>query len=335
MDFARRMNLARPRWGWIAAPFGRAKGMTPMKGCPSAVTHRLPLGTLVPRPVTHGIALSSLVVCACWFPQDRGQRLEQRVDRIEKEEPVQLEQDRAATQEAAKRVDAKLAEVQKALDELEATTQQAEREKASRRDKLAEEVAGLHTLLDQHGRRLEAIEKTLAELRSAAGSRVAEGGAGTKPHPKGRTAPERPRKEVAAAGEPPAAHDTTGVLALAREQESKGQIGVARELYQEYVAKFPNEPAAAEAHFRLGELAFGERRYQEAIVEFGTVAKNFPSSDRAPAALLRTADSMIQLGMKTEAASVLSEIPKRYPNTAAAARARQRLPELTGTGANR
>ena len=119
-----------------------------------------------------------------------------------------------------------------------------------------------------------------------------------------------------------------GVLALAREHESKGDKAVARAIYQEYVAKFPTDPSSARAHFRLGELAFAERQYRDAISEYGRVAKEFPRSDEAPEALLRTAESMLQLNLGEDAKAVLAEVPRRYPATPAAQRARERLAEL-------
>jgi TolA-binding protein len=59
------------------------------------------------------------------------------------------------------------------------------------------------------------------------------------------------------------------------------------------------------------------------------VAKEFPSSPRAPDALLRTADSLSAMKLDDDAMSVLSEIPKRYPSTPAASRATERLAELS------
>jgi tol-pal system protein YbgF len=277
--------------------------------------------TQVRRAGPSAIALA-LLLCACWFPQDRGQRLEQRVERIEGEGSVrQLDEDRTATQERARKVDTQIAALQKKLDALDATSHQPAAAPAAGRDELAAEIGRLRASLDQQGRRLDAIEKTLAQARSGGSRRVAERRAASAP-PAVKT------------GQPPVATgEPTGVLAMAREQEGKGQKAVARDLYLGYVQKFPTDPDAAEAHFRLGELAFGDRKYQEAIAEFGTVAKNFPKSERAPAALLRTADAMLALDLKDDAVSVLSEIPKRYPSSPAASRARTRLAELSGSSA--
>jgi len=311
-----------------------------MSSQPAAAPGGAYLRRTAPPPGHPAIAFA-LLLCACWFPQDRGQRLEKRVERIEEEGPTrQLDQERAATEERARKVDVKIAEIQKKLDALETGSHGAEPGGVARRDELAAELGRLRATLDQQGRRLDTIEKALAQARSGADNRAAErktdnraaerktsSGRATEHRPAG--APDVPRTRAP----PEAPREKTGFLAFAREQEDKGEKAVARDLYQEYVQKFPDDPQAADAHFRLGELAFRDRRYQDAIASFGKVAKDFPASERAPAALLRTAEAMLALDLKDDAISLLTEIPKRYPATPAAKRARQHLAELSGSSA--
>ncbi|HSD21221.1 MAG TPA: tol-pal system protein YbgF, partial [Anaeromyxobacter sp.] len=252
-------------------------------------------------------------------------RLEQRVERIEGESPAaQLDAERSAVREQSRRVDGMLGEVDKRLKELE-TSGKARAEPSARQGELAEELKRLRGMLEQQGQRLDAqgqrldgMEKALAQARRSAGERVAE------PRP---VAPKAPSPREA----PPMSQDKAGYLAFSREQELKGEKTVARELYEQYVKEFPSDPTTAEAHFRLGELAYGERRYNDAILSFGKVAAEFPRSARAPDALVRTAESMLQLNMKDEAVAVLSEVPQRYPGTSAAERAKKHLADLPGT----
>jgi tol-pal system protein YbgF len=275
------------------------------------------------RPRGGAVALA-LLLGACWFPKERGDRLEQRVERIEGESPTaQLDAERSAIREQSRRVDGMLAEVDKRLKELEAAGK-ARPEPSARQGELAEELKRMRGMLEQQGQRLDAqgqrlaaMEKALAQSRRSAGERVAE------PRPV-VPVPKAPSPREA----PPMSQDKAGYLAFSREQELKGEKAVARELYEQYVKEFPSDPTAAEAHFRLGELAYGERRYRDAIRSFGKVAAEFPRSDRAPDALLRTAESMLRLDMKDDAVAVLSEVPQRYPGTSAAERAKKHLAEL-------
>ncbi len=293
-------------------------------------------GVLLSRAAVTG-ALALLVGACSWYPAERGQRLEGRVDRIEEGGPsASGAAPNAASREQVARVDAAVGDLRKRLDALEA----APRAKAGPpegQQELAGEVARLRASLDQQTKRIDEMERTLARARepAAGGEKVAAAPPQRRaPEKAVRRAPPQPAPSAPPAEPPPslsgtgAGQEGSGALALAREQERRGQKGVARELYQQYVTQFPTDPASAEAHYRLGDRAYGDRRYKDAISEFGKVAENFPRSEQAPEALVRTADSMIALGMRDDAALLLAEVPKRYPGTPAAARAKQRLAQL-------
>jgi len=271
-----------------------------------------------------GMVALAVLLGACWYPKERGARLEQRVERIEGEGPaVQAGADTEALREQARRVDATLAQVNTKLEALDRAAR-AGAPPPEGQAELVKELKQLRATLEQHGQRLDAVERSLAQGQRSGAARVAESRS---------SAPKTSSKPSAAVpvpvpipGPAPSANETD-VLALARAQEQQGNKTVARELYEQYVTQFPNDPASADAHFRLGELAFGERRYRDAVLEFGKVAREFPRSGKAPDALVRTAEAMLQLDMREEAMTVLSEVPQRYPGTPAAARARTLLAE--------
>jgi tol-pal system protein YbgF len=277
----------------------------------------------------------ALLAGGCWYPKERGESLEQRVERVEGGAPSGGGGDQAAAERRAQQVDARIAELQKKVDALAsaraAPAGAAPDEAATReeREKLAAELGRQRAQLDASARRLDGIEKTLAQLQARPPERAPERRAAARtPEPRPRTDPAPAPAAAPQARAPEPSQDKEGFLAFARQQEARGQAGVARDLYEQYVATFPADPSAAEAHFRLGELAYRERRYQDAIGSYGHIARSFPQSARAPDALLGTAESMLRLDLKDEATTVLSEIPSRYPSSAAATRARQRLAEL-------
>lgn len=301
-----------------------------MHGEGAAVSLRVPASASAGRGAAIALAL---LASACWYPKERGDRLEQRVDQIEGARPANRNEDAAALRAELKRVEASLADVQTKLQDLEASRKPGG-EPSPRQAELTAELGRLRASVEQYGRRLDAVERSVAQSSRSSGERVATGRAaqekaprrGPPPSPTPTPAPQARAPAQAGTGTSAAAVDV-GALALAREQEQKGQKAVARELYQQYATENPTDPASAEAHFRLGELAFGDKKYNDAILEYGKVAREFPRSDRAPDALLRTADSMAALGMKDDAATVLAEIPQRYPGSPAAARAKKRLSE--------
>lgn len=267
---------------------------------------------------------AALLLSACWVPVERGRQMEQRITRLEGESQIsakQLDEQRLAVRERVAQVDAKIAEVQKKIDELNRTAHRTGADLAVNQDKLTEEVARLRGVLEEQAHKLDALDKALAQQKSDTDERFAAlKGSGALDELEARK-----RLETI-----PRPADKAAFFDLARQQEGQGDKAVARALYQEFVKKWPTDPRAADAHFRLGELWFGDRRYRDAILEYGKVAQDFPRSDKAPDALLRTAESMLEIDLKDDAKAILADIPKRYPGTSAAARAKARLAELTG-----
>lgn len=250
--------------------------------------------------------------------------MEARIQRLEGEADLsakQLDEQRAAVRERITAVDAKIAEVQQKLDELNATAHRTGADLAVNQDRLVEDVARLRGQLEEEGHRLEGLEKSVGDLKTSTDGRFAAlKGAGALAEWDAKQKAEQLRRPA----------DKTEFLALAQRQESAGERAVARELYEEFVKKWPSDPRTADAYFRIGELWFGDKRYREAILAYGKVAQDFPRSDKAPDALYRTGESMLALNNKSDARSLFEEVQKRYPGTTAARRAKARVQDLSG-----
>ncbi len=264
-----------------------------------------------------------LALAGCWVPVERGRHMEARISRLEGESELsarQLDEQRAAVRERIAAVDVKLVEVTKKIEELNTTAHRTGADLAVNQDRLTEEVAQLRGQLEEATHRLEGMDRTVAQTKTDSDARFAalKGSGALEEYESGRKAEALQRPS-----------DKGAFLALAQDQESKGERGVARRLYEEFAKKWPSDPRAADAHFRLGELWYGDHRYREAILEYGKVAQDFPRSDKAPDAMLRTGESMLALDLRDDARSILEEVGKRYPRSTAATRARARLAELT------
>jgi TolA-binding protein len=262
-----------------------------------------------------GWLLAAALAGGCWYPKERGQALEQRVERLD---PVEV----------------RVAALQRRVDALAAEPGPAPPDGA-RAEALAAELTALRSSLAELARRVDAVEHGLAERAPAAQSAAPvaavapprPGRAAQAPAPRRRATPVSRAPAAGAALEEPhpapdvGSHRGDDPLSVARDHEARGDLEVAKALYQEIAARMAGEPAAAEAGFRLGELAAQEGRPREAAVLFGKVARDYPRSPRAPDALLRTAESMRAAGLAEESATVLGEVRRRYPGTPAAARA--------------
>jgi outer membrane protein assembly factor BamD len=98
-------------------------------------------------------------------------------------------------------------------------------------------------------------------------------------------------------------------------------------IYQELAGRFPDSDAAARArlHVRRLENQFAEKTYKtgmfylrrkafdSAIIYFKDVIANYPTTDRAPAALLRLVDSYRAIGYKQELQETCDHLRRFYP----------------------
>ena len=244
----------------------------------------------------------------------RGRQMEARIQRLEGESDVAARKIDEQREVIRQRVSA----VDKKIDELNTAAHRSGADLAVNQDKLQDENRRLSGAVEELTHRLEEAEKGLAQQKSETDGRFAalKGSGALQEY--------EAREKARQLGRPTSKSE---FLALAREQEAKGERAVAREIYEEYVKKWPSDARSADAHFRLGELWFGDRRYREAILEYGKVAQDFPRSDKAPDALLRTGESMLALDLRDDARKLFEEVGSRYPNSTAAQRAKARLAE--------
>jgi tol-pal system protein YbgF len=270
------------------------------------------------------LAAALLLVGAsgCWVSTDQGRQMEARLHRLEGEAALsakQIDEQKAAVRERIAVVDQKIAEVQKKLNELNATAHRTGADLAVNQDKLVEDVSRLRGQLEEEAHRLELLDKSLGDLKTSTDARFAalKGAGALQEYEAGRKADQLKRPT-----------DKNEFFALAQEQENTGDTAVARVLYEEFVKKWPSDPRSADAHFRLGEMWFGGKRYREAVLEYGKVARDFPRSDKAPDALFRAGESMLALKMPADARGLFEEVQQRYPGTTAARRAKARLAEM-------
>lgn len=110
----------------------------------------------------------------------------------------------------------------------------------------------------------------------------------------------------------------TILFGKARLAEREGKSAEASELFEQ-LARLPDHPAADDARFAVGVLAFQDRRYPEAITNFQKLAEDFPASPLLPSASLNHGLCLLQLEQFDAASSLLAEAASRYPTDGQAA----------------
>jgi tol-pal system protein YbgF len=265
--------------------------------------------------------LALLALSGC-VSLEKGRQMEARLQKLEVQNVEQqrgLEEERAALRERVAKVDAKIAEVQQKIDELNRAARRSGADLGVSLQRLQEDFQKERGELEVEQHRLNEIEKGLATLRTDTDGRFAAlKGAGALDS-------FEARQKAATLQRP---DDKAAFFALAKKEDEGGDRGVARELYEEYVRKWPKDARAAEAGLRAGELLYDQKRYREALLAFGKVAEEFPKSDRAPVAMLAAADTMLKLEMREDAKAVLAQLIERYPKSDAAKGAKERLASL-------
>jgi tol-pal system protein YbgF len=263
-----------------------------------------------------------LALSACWVPVDKGRQMDERIARLEADQAAtlkQLEEQRAVIRDRIARVDQKLVE-------LDAASHRTGADVVASQDRLQETVTQLKGQLEEQQHRLQQSDQAVTQLRSDTEARfVALKGAGALDEFEARKKAEALRRPT----------DKAAFFALAQQQEQAGERAVAKQLYEDFTKKWPTDPRAADAWFRLGEISYGEKRYRESVLAYGKVAQDFPRSDKAPDALYRTGEAMIALDLRDDARAILEDVVARYPKTTAARKATSRLADLKKGGAKK
>jgi tol-pal system protein YbgF len=119
---------------------------------------------------------------------------------------------------------------------------------------------------------------------------------------------------------------------------TSGKYDLARQEFQDYLKYYSDTDLASNAQFYLGEIAYSQKNYDQAVTEYERVLTNYPKSFKLAPAHLKKGMALIDLGQKTAGVRELRDVVKRFPGTEEERRARAKLKELgvavTATAAN-
>jgi len=266
------------------------------------------------KKLTLAAWLAAVFAPACFYPASRGKALEDKAAQQE-QELKDLEQKLAAT---LPKIDEKIAEVTKALESLDKVAHQSGADISVRLQKNVEDLATLRGQVEIYLFRIAELEKSLKKQEES----VTE----LQGSDAGKVAAARHKFDEL---HKPA--DPKLYLALADSKSREGDYLLARQLYEDFMKKWPRDQLNGEAHFGRGETFYAEDKCREALAEYGKVIGDYPKSASAPNAYLRSGDCFAKLKMKDEARLALEELIKNYPRSPAAKEARARLAALNKT----
>jgi tol-pal system protein YbgF len=231
-----------------------------------------------------------------------------------------------------------LAGIQKSVQDMQANY-------GTQLDSTSSQVSGVRDNLGDMQQRLSKQSSQLADIQSAIQSldskvsTLAQPAPGTGPvtnpgpgsasgnaagAPAGSAPSAAPTGAPTAA--PPPSADTLYNSAL--HDIATNNYDLAKSEFGDYVKFFPKAEYASNAVFYLGQIAFVQKHYPEALDHFSDVIANFPSSFKLGEARYKRGLTYLAMGQKAEAITDLRSVTRLFPKTAEDQAARTKLKEL-------
>ena len=124
--------------------------------------------------------------------------------------------------------------------------------------------------------------------------------------------------------DPAEKRDFEAALAVFR----SGKFAEANTAFASFVRQYPRSGYGPSARFSLGNAQYAQRDHREAIGNFKQLLSDAPSHARAPEAALSIANCQLELKDNRAARKTLEDLVRVYPQSEAAAAAKERLARL-------
>ena len=206
-------------------------------------------------------------------------------------------------------------------------------------DAVSGQVQSLNDSLDELKSRIGKLDKELQDMQAQlqnvqaqSAAAAAPGGApqGQQPSQPGQSGQPAPQDGGAAPAQPAAnqAPPLQDTYQSALRDYNAAHYDVASSEFGDVLHYYPNDDLAGNAQFYLGEIAYRQQKYKDAVKAYNAVLENFGGSPKAPAAQLRKGLALMQLNQRDAGVHELRSLIQRYPQTPEASQARSKLNAL-------
>lgn len=261
------------------------------------------------KPLLLLALLTTLSGCATQRQLRMERDLDEMKKRLAKAELSLAAQGKSLTGELEQRLDTlgrTQADLQVGLDTLKVDVQSVNgrfEDQARERDELRSDML---LVKDDFGLKLTSLEDRMQKLEE---NRAALGGA------------------TGISGGMPNSPEALYEVALEKIQKS-GDYAGARESLQQFLKDNPQHPLATNAMYWIGEAHFGEKSYENAILQFQDVIQKHPTHPKTPAAMFKQGLAFQALGDTQNAKIILRKVQETYPQSEEAGKAKAKLAEL-------
>jgi tol-pal system protein YbgF len=226
-----------------------------------------------------------------------------------------------------------MAAVQKNTQDLSATSGARLDTMGTQVQGLSDNVADLQARLGKLDQKLTDIQNTLQNVDSkiaSPGSASPPAATYNGPGPgSSSAAPPSGGAPPMSSAAPPASADVLYSNGL---RDINGRhYELATQEFQDYLKFYSDTDLASNAQFYLGEIAFMQNQFQQALDAYNRVIENFPKSFKLASARMRKGYCLAELGQKAAAIRELRTVVRQYPGTDEAKRSAAKLKELGAT----
>jgi tol-pal system protein YbgF len=251
------------------------------------------------------VVLICLAACsACVTTAQEGEEMRKDIASLRADLKKETDAGAAERKKQADDDAARTKALQDALDQLSRASRKSGADMAVDLEKAQNDLAAVHGQIEVLQHRLDAAEKAQADQKTAAEAAV--------------------QAQKNAADHPT---DKAAIYSLGRQKLDAGQTQRARELFTEFLAKFPRDELAANAQYWLGETWYAEKKWNDAIGEFQKVLKEYKTSDKVPDALLKIGMSFQAQKDCQNALLFFDDLQQGHKSTPAAKTAKEHIAE--------
>lgn len=197
------------------------------------------------------------------------------------------------------------------------------------------QVQSLNDSVDELKTRIAKLDKSIQDLQGQLQNIQSGPPAGAQPSPGAISTPEgtTPGSAPVGATNPPTASSTPApplreTFQAALRDYNAAKYPVATGEFQDVIHYYPMDDLAGSAQFYLGEIAYRQQDYAEAIKNYNAVLENFSGNPKASAAQLHKGFALIQTAKKEAGIHELRLLIQRHPQTPEASQARAKLNAL-------
>jgi tol-pal system protein YbgF len=254
----------------------------------------------------------------------------------QKDMAMQMTQDHTVVKTLVEQTGDNVNKLSGTMSSLQKSVQDVQANSGARLDTMSTQVQGLSDNLEEIKSRLGKLNQQLVDLQNTVQSLDAKISSGA-PANNGTSAPAglgQP-KPIASNDPSPSLPSSSGPAPSADTLYSNGlrditsgKYDLARSEFQDYLKFYGNTDLASNAQFYLGEIAYSQHQYSDAVAEYEKVLVNYPKSFKLAPARLKKGMALIDLSQKTAGVRELKEVVRRYPGTEEDRRARAKLKEL-------